>query len=92
MVSRSEVIEAIQQYVAERASAVTYVGALGSIFSWAARIDWGVVGGLLLGFAGLVVNWYFKRQANKRAEEAHRLWKDKIALMSRPMALPEDEG
>lgn len=59
--------------IAETASKTTYLGGIGGSVAWLFNIDWLPWLGLLIAFFGFVVNLYFKRLENKRAEEIHRL-------------------
>ncbi|RZG85796.1 holin [Acinetobacter venetianus] len=36
------------------------------------------VGGLIISIFSFLINWYYKRQENKRAEEIHKLERDKL--------------
>lgn len=36
------------------------------------------VGGLIISIFSFLINWYYKRQENKRAEEIHTLERDKL--------------
>lgn len=51
---------------------------VGTLFSWVASINWIPWLSLLLAFLTFFVNWYYKRQEDKRAEEKHNRGKDEI--------------
>ncbi|WP_336982490.1 holin [Acinetobacter modestus] len=36
------------------------------------------IGGLIISIFSFLINWYYKRQENKRAEEIHKLERDKL--------------
>ena len=56
-----------------------------TMFGGLTSSDLGVYAGILIGVAGLIVSWYFKHraefryeQANRRYEEAHAAYMDKL--------------
>ncbi|KGT48896.1 MULTISPECIES: holin [unclassified Acinetobacter] len=59
--------------ISDVASKTTYIGGLGGFFAWMLSIDILPWAGLFVAFAGLIVNWYYRRQENKRAQEIHEL-------------------
>ena len=59
--------------ISDVASKTTYIGGLGGFFAWLLSIDILPWAGLFVAMAGLIVNWYYRRQENKRAQEIHDL-------------------
>lgn len=59
--------------VSSAASKTTYAGAASGFVAWLASVDVLAWMGIALALAGFVVNWYYKRLENKRAEEIHQL-------------------
>lgn len=47
-------------------------GAIAGLFGWLAQINWIGLGGFLIAFAGLAVNYYFQHRRDKR-EQAESL-------------------
>jgi hypothetical protein len=64
--------------VAGIASKTTYGGAGITVYGFLLTNEFAVFVGILAAVGGLVVNWYYKRQANQRAEELHSLRRDYI--------------
>lgn len=66
--------------VSSAASKTTYAGAASGFVAWLASVDVLAWMGIALALAGFVVNWYYKRLENKRADEIHKLkveqWED----------------
>lgn len=56
--------ESIQR-IQDVSSQVTYTGAGSAVFFGIAAEFWGVIFGLIIGVAGLLVNWYYKHKAHK---------------------------
>lgn len=59
--------------VSSAASKTTYAGAASGFVAWLASVDVLAWMGIALALAGFVVNWYYKRLENKRADEIHQL-------------------
>ncbi len=59
--------------VSSAASKTTYAGAASGFVAWLASVDVLAWMGIALALAGFVVNWYYKRLENKRANEIHKL-------------------
>ncbi len=59
--------------VSSAASKTTYAGAASGFVAWLASVDVLAWMGITLALAGFVVNWYYKRLENKRADEIHKL-------------------
>ncbi|MCA3303804.1 MAG: hypothetical protein INF98_16740 [Roseomonas sp.] len=60
------------QTIASIASKFTFGGSGFAIGSWVLSSEAGVFFGLLLGVAGLVVNWFYKHRADKRQQAEHQ--------------------
>lgn len=65
-------ISAHEQTMAAIGSKATYTGASTSIVSWFLSSQFGVLAGVLIGIAGLMINWYYKYKQDKREEEEHK--------------------
>jgi len=61
--------------VSSAASKTTYAGAASGFVAYLASIDVLAWLGITIALGGFVVNWYYKRLENKRAEEIHQLRK-----------------
>lgn len=61
--------EAIEAATSAIASKSTYGGAAGAVLGWMLSSEFTVVVGVVVAIAGLVVNWYYKAKADKRAEK-----------------------
>lgn len=59
--------------VSSAASKTTYAGAASGFLAYLASIDVLAWSGIALALAGFIVNWYYKRLENKRADEIHQL-------------------
>ncbi len=56
------------------ASKVTGVGSGVTLVSWMTANEIGIWVGILIGLAGLFVNWYFKHKSDKRQTKAHEAY------------------
>ena len=76
--------ETLETTAAALGSKATYAGSTTSIVGWLMSNEFAVVSGMVLGLAGLVINWYYKRKSDlrvaaykaledERAEIEHRL-------------------
>lgn len=72
--------EAVEAAVAASASKATYGGAATMGVGWLMSNEFAVLAGLVLGFAGFVVNLYFRRRQDRRDEREHAL---RIAAIER---------
>jgi len=70
---------------ADAGSKITLIGSAGSVIGWLNSNSAGMWLGILIGLAGLGINWYFKREEsklrredNKRKQEAHEAWMAKL--------------
>lgn len=72
--SKQELTEStMEATIASVASKVTYTSA-GSIgFGWLLSSEAAVLFGIIGVVAGNIINWWFKRKADKREEELHKL-------------------
>ena len=50
------------------ASPVSYTGSLGAIFGGLTANEIAAYGGLVIGFVGLLVNWYYKAKEDSRRD------------------------
>lgn len=82
--------ETVESTVSAVASKATGAGSAVSVVSWFASFDFGLWAGILIGFAGLVINWYFRRKSDKRAEESHLAFMTKLRE-DRGASAPRDE-
>lgn len=57
------------------ANKVTAGGAGATVFSWVVDSNFGVLAGIVIGVAGLLVNWYYRHKQDRReeAEYLHRV-------------------
>ena len=62
--------EAIEVAVAAVASKSTYAGAGTSLLGWLLSSEFTIVVGIVIAFAGLGVNWYYKAKADRRGAAA----------------------
>lgn len=73
MADRAQLTAETAAVISDVASKTTYIGGLGGFFAWLLSIDILPWAGLFVAMAGLIVNWYYRRQENKRAQEIHDL-------------------
>ncbi|MFD1437718.1 hypothetical protein HLH14_10660 [Acinetobacter sp. ANC 4282] len=73
MADRAHLTAETAAVISDVASKTTYIGGLGGFFAWLLSIDILPWAGLFVAMAGLIVNWYYRRQENKRAQEIHEL-------------------
>lgn len=69
----SESKGAVVDVVASAATKTTYTGAAGGFIAHLLAIDVLAWFGIAVAVGGFIVNWYYKRQENARADEIHRL-------------------
>lgn len=69
---KAEAMTAHDQAMAAIGSKATYTGASTSIIGWLMSSEFGVLAGLVLGVAGLLVNWSYKHKQDRREEAEHR--------------------
>lgn len=63
-----EVAEAAIAAVAHKG---TMAGAGAAVIGWATSSEAGVLIGIIIGVAGLAINWYYKARADRRASAEH---------------------
>lgn len=74
----TQVHQHIEASISAAASKATGAGSAVTVLGFITSSNIGMWLGVLVGFSGLVVNWYFKRKADKRAEEAHQAYMRKL--------------
>ena len=79
-------ISSLHETIAATADKFTKAGSAGTLVGWLTSSEFGMWAGIVIGIAGLMVNWYFKRKMDRRNQEAHDLW------MSRLNATPSAAG
>jgi len=52
-------------------SKATYGGASATVASWFMSSEFGMLMGILIGVAGLAINFYYKRKEDNRRQEEH---------------------
>ena len=52
-------------------SKATYGGASATVASWFLSSEFGMLMGILIGVAGLAINFYYKHKDDKRKQEEH---------------------
>lgn len=62
----------IDATMAALGSKATYTGASTSIVGWFLSSQFGVLAGILIGLAGLYINWYYRHKQDKREEAEHK--------------------
>lgn len=67
------IADAADLAVAAAASKATYSGAGLTGLGWLFSNEFAVLAGILIGLAGLLVNWHYKRQANGRYRAEHEM-------------------
>ena len=68
----------VHESIAGAADKVARAGSAGSVVGWATSSNFGMWAGILIGFAGLVVNWYFKRKSDMRNQQVHDAYLAKL--------------
>jgi hypothetical protein len=81
--------EAIEVGVAAVASKSTYAGAGTSFLGWLLSSEFTVIFGIVVAFAGLAVNWYYKAKADRRSEAEHGA---RMARLRRGQSTDTDQG
>jgi hypothetical protein len=69
---KGDTMTAHDQAMAALGSKVTYTGASTSVVSWILSSQFGVLVGILIGVAGLLINWYYKAKQDRREEREHK--------------------
>jgi len=81
--------EAAELVIASTASKSTYAGAASMFFGWLASSEAAIVIGMIVGVAGLLVNWYYKAKSDRRQTVEHEL---RAARLRRGMTSDTDLG
>lgn len=81
--------ETIEAGVAAVASKTTYTGAGAMVLGWVTSNEFAVLFGLIVGVAGLCVNWYYKAKADRRADREHAL---RVQRLTRGQSSDTDLG
>lgn len=63
--------QALDATMAAAGSKATYAGAGASVVGWLTSSEFGVIAGVLIGVAGLAVNWYYRHREHRREQEEH---------------------
>jgi len=61
----------LEASLAAAGSKATYTGASTSVVAWFLSSEFGVLFGILLGVAGLAVNWFYRHRQDKREQAEH---------------------
>lgn len=78
--------------VASAASKATYSGSLAMLGGWLVSSEAAVVGGLLLGVAGFVVNWIYRHREGQLRLREHEMRQQEHALrMAHPVVTLDTE-
>ncbi len=59
---------AVEATAAAIGSKVTYAGGGSAVIGWLLSSEFTALAGISLGLAGLLVNWYYRSKADRRAE------------------------
>lgn len=70
--------QAIESSIAATANRVTGAGSVMTLLGWLTSSNAGMWMGVLIGISGLLVNWYFKRRSDKRAQDVHEAYMRKL--------------
>lgn len=62
--------------IAAAGSKATYAGAGMTIGGWFLSNEFAVLGGLVIGIAGLIINWYYRHKEDKRQQALHEIQMD----------------
>ena len=84
----NQVQETLETTAVAMANKATFAGSAVSVLGGLTESQIGLWAGILIGFAGLAVNWYFKRKADKRNEASHAAF---LANMSLGRAMPNPD-
>lgn len=57
--------------LAAAGSKATYGGASASVLSWFLSSEFGMLAGLAIGLAGLIVNWHYRHKEDQRQQAEH---------------------
>ena len=70
-IMQQEAHNTLDTTLAAVASKATYTGAGTSVLGWMLSSEFGVLVGLLIGFGGFFVNWYYRHKEDKRQQTEH---------------------
>lgn len=70
---------------------ITLAGSAGSVVGWATSSNIGVWVGIVIGLAGLALNFYFKRRADRRHQVAHEAYMRQFQVEVVKVKDPEPE-
>lgn len=65
--------ETVEVTLSAAASKVTYFGSGSAVIGWLFSTEFAAISGIVIALAGLAVNWYYKRESNRREQEVHEL-------------------
>lgn len=65
---------AVETTIAAAGSKATYTGASMSIVGWMLTSEFAVLFGMILGLAGFLVNWHYKRKLTNEEIKLRREW------------------
>jgi hypothetical protein len=82
----------LHEIIAEVGHKATIAGSGGTILGWATSSEFGMWAGIVIGIAGLVVNWYFKRKSDIRNQQAHALYMQTLKQAETLRQLEPQEG
>ena len=85
----AQVQQTIDATISAAASKATGAGSAVTVLGFITSSNIGMWLGVLVGFCGLVVNWYFRRKSDRRAEEAHKAYMRKLNAGWVPSELQE---
>ena len=72
--NRMAVQNTLDTAAAAAANKLSLVGASGSVLAWLTSSSFGVLVGIIIGLAGLILNFYFKLRHDTREQAAHEAW------------------
>lgn len=88
----TQVRDAIDATVASVASKATGTGSAVTVVGWLTSSNFGMWAGIAIGVGGLIVNWYYRRKADRREAEAHEMHIYKMRKRTRsPDSFEADE-
>ena len=68
----------IDQAITSMSAKATYAGSASTVFGWLLSSEFAVLMGIILGVAGLIVNIYYKKKEDARAQAWHDLQVQKL--------------
>lgn len=85
---------AFESSAASVANKVTIAGSGGSIMGALTSSHFGMWAGIIIGVAGLLINWYFKIQSDRRARISHEAFMKKLTITptaAMPLEIPGED-